>query len=55
MNTLIRTLREQGSVGLHFFVWPANQRAIGFRRHLGFTMISAEGPVIFAMDLPRAP
>jgi ribosomal protein S18 acetylase RimI-like enzyme len=54
MNTLIRALREQGSVGLHFFVWPANQRAIGFYRHLGFTLISAEGPVIFVMDLRPA-
>jgi ribosomal protein S18 acetylase RimI-like enzyme len=54
MNTLMRALREQGSVGLHFFVWPANQRAVGFYRHLGFTMISAEGPVIFAMDLRPA-
>ena len=54
MNTLLRALREQGSVGLHFFVWPANQRAVGFYRHLGFTVISAEGPVIFAMDLRPA-
>ena len=51
MNTLMRALREQGSVGLHFFVWPANQRAAAFYRRLGFTVISAEGPVIFAMDL----
>jgi ribosomal protein S18 acetylase RimI-like enzyme len=55
MNTLIRALREQGSAGLHFFVSPANQRAIGFYRHLGFTVISAEDPVIFAMDLRPAP
>jgi len=54
MNTLTHALREQGSVGLHFFVWPANQRAVGFYRHLGFTVISAEGPVIFAMDLRPA-
>jgi ribosomal protein S18 acetylase RimI-like enzyme len=54
MNTLIRALREQGSVGLHFFVQPANQRAAGFYRHLGFTVISAEGPVVFAMDLRPA-
>ena len=54
MNTLIRALREQGSVGLHFFVQPANQRASGFYRHLGFTVISAEGPVVFAMDLRPA-
>jgi ribosomal protein S18 acetylase RimI-like enzyme len=55
MNTLIRALREQGSAGLHFFVSPANQPAIGFYRHLGFTVISAEDPVIFAMDLRPAP
>jgi len=54
MNTLMRALREQGSVGLHFFVQPANQRAAGFYRHLGFTMISAEGAVIFVMDLRPA-
>ena len=54
MNTLIRALRGQGSVGLHFYVWPANQQAIGFYQHLGFTMIAAEGPVIFAMDLRSA-
>jgi ribosomal protein S18 acetylase RimI-like enzyme len=54
MNTLIRALREQGSVGVHFFVWPANQRAVGFYRHLGFTIISAEDAVIFAMDLRPA-
>ena len=55
MSTLIQALREQGSVGLHFFVRPANERALGFYRHLGFTEISAEGPVIFAMDLRPAP
>jgi ribosomal protein S18 acetylase RimI-like enzyme len=55
MNTLIRALREQGSVGVHFFVWPANQRAVGFYRYLGFTVISAEGGVIFGMDLRRPP
>lgn len=54
MNTLIRALRERGSVGLHFFVWPANQRAVGFYRHLGFAILSAEGAVTFAMDLRSA-
>lgn len=52
MNTVIRALQEQGSVGVHFFVWPSNQRAVGFYRHLGFAVISAEG--IFAMDLRPA-
>ena len=54
MNTLIRALREQGSAGVHFFVWSSNQRAIGFYQHLGFTVISAEGPLVFAMDLRPA-
>jgi ribosomal protein S18 acetylase RimI-like enzyme len=53
MNTLMRALRERGSAGVHFFVWPANQRAIGFYRHLGFTEIPAEGVVIFTKDLRR--
>ncbi len=51
MNTLMRALRQQGSAGVHFFVRPANRPAVGFYRHLGFTVISEEGPVIFAMDL----
>jgi ribosomal protein S18 acetylase RimI-like enzyme len=54
MYTLMRALREQGSVGVHLFVWPANQRAVGFYRRLGFTEISAEGAVIFTMDLRSA-
>jgi ribosomal protein S18 acetylase RimI-like enzyme len=54
MNTLMRALREQGSTGVHFFVWPANQRAVGFYRHLGFTVISAESALIFVMDLRPA-
>ena len=54
MSTLVRALRGQGSAGVHFFVWPANQRAVGFYRHLGFTVVSAEGAVIFAMDLRGA-
>jgi len=56
MNTLMRALRERGSAGLHLFVWPGNQRAVGFYRHLGFTEISAEGAVLFTMDLrPPSP
>jgi ribosomal protein S18 acetylase RimI-like enzyme len=54
MYTLMRALREQGSVGVHLFVRSANQRAVGFYRHLGFTEIPAEGAVIFTMDLRPA-
>jgi ribosomal protein S18 acetylase RimI-like enzyme len=51
IDTMLRELRERGSPGVHFFVSPANQRAADFYRHLGFTVISDDGPVIFAMDL----
>jgi ribosomal protein S18 acetylase RimI-like enzyme len=54
MNTLMCALREQGSVGLHVSVGSSNQRAVGFYRHLGFTVISAGNPLIFAMDLRPA-
>jgi ribosomal protein S18 acetylase RimI-like enzyme len=54
MNTLMRALRGRESAGVHFFVWPTNQRAIGFYQHLGFTVVSAEGPIIFALDLRPA-
>lgn len=51
INTLVGTLRDQRSVGLHFFVSAANQRAVGFYEHLGFTLISAERPLVFTMEL----
>lgn len=51
VGTLIRALREQGSAGLHLFVWPANQRAADFYRHLGFREISADDAFVFVMDL----
>jgi ribosomal protein S18 acetylase RimI-like enzyme len=54
MNTLIGALRDKGSAGLHFFVAPANQRAVGFYLHFGFTLASAEDPLIFTMDLRSA-
>ena len=44
MKTLMRALREQGSVGLHFFVWPANQR--------GSRLLPASG---LHHDLSRGP
>jgi ribosomal protein S18 acetylase RimI-like enzyme len=54
ISTLMRALREQGSVGVHLLVWPGNQRAVGFYRHLGFTEIPAEDAVTFTMDLRPA-
>jgi ribosomal protein S18 acetylase RimI-like enzyme len=54
MSKLIAAARDQGSLGVHFFVSPANERAVGFYRHLGFTQIAAGDAVIFAMDLRPA-
>ncbi|MBO0770050.1 MAG: GNAT family N-acetyltransferase [Actinobacteria bacterium] len=48
---LTGALRQRGSRGVHLGVRPANVRAIGFYRHLGFTELPAAGAVVFAMDL----
>lgn len=57
-KTLIATLRDQGSRGVHLHVPRGNRRAAGFYRHFGFTELpatSAELPAphlhLFAMDL----
>ena len=39
MDAQLAALREQGSAGVHFHVSPANQRALGFYYHLGFTEV----------------
>ena len=44
-------LRRRGSRGVHLAVRPANVRAIGFYRHLGFTQLPGTGAVLFGMDL----
>jgi len=51
ISTLIDALRRRGSRGVHLGVRPANVRAIGFYRHVGFTQLPATDAVIFAMDL----
>jgi ribosomal protein S18 acetylase RimI-like enzyme len=51
ISTLADALRRRGSRGVHLFVRPANARAIGFYRHLGFTQLPVTDAVIFAMDL----
>jgi ribosomal protein S18 acetylase RimI-like enzyme len=51
IGTLTDALRRRGSRGVHLTVNPANVRAIGFYRHVGFTQLLAAGAVIFAMDL----
>jgi ribosomal protein S18 acetylase RimI-like enzyme len=51
IGTLTDALRRRGSRGVHLTVRPANVRAIGFYRHVGFTQLPATDAVIFAMDL----
>lgn len=57
MNALTAALREQGSPGVHLHVHAANERAIGFYRHVGFTERPRDDPrataVTFVMDLRR--
>lgn len=42
IDTLLGALRARGSRGVHFGVWIANSRAIGFYRHVGFTEIGSD-------------
>jgi ribosomal protein S18 acetylase RimI-like enzyme len=51
ISTLTDALRRRGSRGVHLTVRPANVRAIGFYRHVGFTQLPATDAVIFAMKL----
>ena len=50
----IQTVREIGSMGVHFGVSVANHRALKFYRQFGFTELAQENPVpvrVFAMVL----
>jgi ribosomal protein S18 acetylase RimI-like enzyme len=50
--TLISSLRDRGSHGLHLLVAPSNQRAVRFYRRAGFSELPSVGPHhTFAMDL----
>ena len=51
IETVISSLRNQGSPGLHLLVGFGNQRAAGFYRHVGFTDFPASSLHIFTMDL----
>jgi ribosomal protein S18 acetylase RimI-like enzyme len=42
METLLEALRADGSPGVHLGMSAANERAIGFYRHLGFTQLHAD-------------
>jgi ribosomal protein S18 acetylase RimI-like enzyme len=49
--TLMSSLRDLGSRGVHLLVGNSNQRAAGFYRHIGFTELPASNAHIFAMNL----
>jgi len=51
INTLTAALSDQGSRGVHLYVFPSNQRATAFYRHVGFTELPATGAYLFGMDL----
>ncbi|MDO8336832.1 MAG: GNAT family N-acetyltransferase [Microcella sp.] len=42
IERLIERLEQRGVAGVHLGVEPANARAIGFYRHLGFTEVAVE-------------
>ncbi len=43
LDALFTALRDGGSTGVHLGVAEANQRAIGFYEHLGFTELHVDG------------
>jgi ribosomal protein S18 acetylase RimI-like enzyme len=57
IGTLVASLRDQGSPGLHLLVEGGNQNAVGFYRNVGFAEIPAAdlypatGLHVFVMDL----
>jgi ribosomal protein S18 acetylase RimI-like enzyme len=51
LDTLLSTLRDQGSPGVHLGTHLTNVRAVGFYRHLGFSELAASGMHLFAMNL----
>jgi ribosomal protein S18 acetylase RimI-like enzyme len=51
MDTQLAALAGRGSRGVHFFVRPGNQRALGFYRHLGFTQLRDDDGYVLGMRL----
>jgi GNAT superfamily N-acetyltransferase len=50
IETELEALRQAGVRGVHLGVSPTNERAKGFYRHIGFTDVSRDGRVTFAMS-----
>jgi len=55
IDTMIASLRDAGSHGLHMFVSQGNHRAAGFYRHLGFAQFPSTDVDIFTMELASGP
>ncbi|WP_064692545.1 GNAT family N-acetyltransferase [Rhizobium aegyptiacum] len=51
IDTELQALRDHGVTAVHLGVDPANERAKGFYRHLGFSEFERDGAVAFAMRL----
>ncbi|SCB35841.1 GNAT family N-acetyltransferase [Rhizobium multihospitium] len=51
--TMLEALTEYGAPGVHLGVSPANERAKGFYRHLGFEELSQNGHLAFVMRLGK--
>ena len=51
IDVQLGALRARGSRGVHFQVRAANQRALGFYRHLGFSTLGAGDTYTFGMLL----
>ncbi|WP_116134425.1 GNAT family N-acetyltransferase [Tropicimonas sp. IMCC34043] len=49
IETELAALKAHGVAGVHLGVSPANDRAKGFYRHIGFEDISRDGHVLFGM------
>jgi len=51
IETELEALRQAGVRGVHLGVSPANERAKGFYRHVGFTDLSRDDHVLYGMKL----
>jgi ribosomal protein S18 acetylase RimI-like enzyme len=47
----LATLRDRGSHGVHFHVWPTNRRALSFYDHLGFARLRTGHSHVLGMRL----
>jgi len=55
IETLLTGLRASGSRGVHLHVGRANERAVGFYRHIGLTELPGDRGLIFVTKLADPP